>query len=109
MDYIDVAADCLINHLNNDSKILIVIDADADGFTSSSIMWLYIKRLYPDAQLEFTIHTHKQHGLDDKIDWIVDENRWNLILVPDAGSYDVSEHERIDELGIDCIVLDHHS
>lgn len=109
LDYIDIAADCLIDHLNNNSKILIVIDADADGFTSSSIMWLYIKRLYPDAQLEFTIHTHKQHGLDDKIDWIVDENRWDLILVPDAGSYDVSEHERIDELGMDCIVLDHHS
>ena len=109
MNYIEVAAECLINHLNNNSKILIVIDADADGFTSSSIMWLYIKRNYPDANLEFTIHTHKQHGLDDKIDWIVDENRWNLILVPDAGSYDVNEHARIDELGIDCIVLDHHS
>lgn len=109
LENIEEAAECLINHIQQNSRILIVIDADADGFTSSSILWLYIKRINPNANLEFTIHTHKQHGLDDKIDWIVDEDRWDLIVVPDAGSYDVEEHRRIDELGTDCIVLDHHS
>lgn len=78
-----------------------------DGFTSSSILWLYIKTIFPNAILSFTLHEHKQHGLDDKIDWIEDQN-FDLVLCPDAASYDVEEHKRLGELGIDCICLDHH-
>ena len=81
---------------------------DVDGFTSSSILWLYIKHIFPEVELEFTVHKHKQHGLDDKVDWITDEARWDLIIVPDAGSYDVEEHRALGELGMDVLVLDHH-
>lgn len=80
-----------------------------DGFTSSAILWLYVKNIYPDAKLSFTVHEHKQHGLDDKIDWIESNPDWDLVVVPDAGSYDIEEHRRLGELGIDCLVLDHHS
>lgn len=109
LNNIEAAADRLLYHLRSNHKILFIIDADADGFTSSAILWLYIKNIFPEAQLEFTVHTHKQHGLDDKIDWIADEAKWDLVLVPDAGSYNVKEHRELGELGIDCIVLDHHS
>ena len=105
---IDTAADKLLYHLRKNSKILFIVDADADGYTSSSILWLYIKHIFPDAQLEFTVHTHKQHGLDDKVDWICDEARWDLVLCPDAASYDIEEHRALGELGIDIICLDHH-
>lgn len=81
---------------------------DADGFTSSSILWLYIKHIFPKANLDFTVHEHKQHGLDDKIDWISNEAKWDLVVVPDAGSYDVEEHRILNDIGIDVIVLDHH-
>ena len=105
---IDKAAQLLLHHLRKDSKILFIVDCDADGYTSSSILWLYIKHLFPEAQLEFTVHTHKQHGLDDKVAWICDEARWDLVLVPDAGSYDIAEHLALGELGMDVICLDHH-
>ncbi len=36
-------------------------------------------------------------------------NRFYEIICPDAGSFDVGEHTRIEELGIDCLVLDHHA
>lgn len=101
-------ADMLLKHLRKGNKILFVVDCDADGFTSSSILWLYIKQIFPDAQLEFTVHTHKQHGLDDKIDWIEDECDCDLVLVPDAGSYDVEEHRRLNAIGVDCLIIDHH-
>ena len=108
LNNINQAANILLYHLRKNSKILFIIDADADGFTSSSILWLYIKHTFPEAELEFTVHEHKQHGLDDKIDWITDEARWDLVLVPDAGSYDIEEHRVLEELGIDVLVLDHH-
>lgn len=84
------------------------MDCDADGFTSSAILWLYIKHIFPEARLEFTVHEHKQHGLDDKVDWICDEAKWDLVILPDAGSYDVKEHRALGELGMDVICLDHH-
>lgn len=108
LNNIQASAEKLLYHLRKDSNILFIIDADCDGFTSSSILWLYIKHLFPEAKLEFTVHEHKQHGLDDKIDWIEDEARWDLIVVPDAGSYDVEEHRRLGELGMDVLVWDHH-
>ena len=106
---IDAAADRLLHHLRSGHSILFVVDCDCDGFTSSAILWLYIKHIFPNAKLEFTVHDHKQHGLDDKIDWIEDEARWDLVMVPDAGSYNVEEHLRLGQNGMDCIVLDHHA
>ena len=81
---------------------------DCDGFTSSAILWLYIKHIFPEANLHFMVHTHKQHGLDDKIDWLEDNPDYDLVLCPDSSSYDKEEHRRLGELGIDVIVLDHH-
>lgn len=109
LDNIELAADRLLYHLRNGSRILCVTDCDVDGYTSSAILWLYIKRICPDANLEFTVHEHKQHGLEDKIDWIEDECRWELVLVPDAGSYDVQEQLRLGQIGIDTICIDHHA
>lgn len=106
---IEQAADMLLQHLRRRSRILYIVDADCDGFTSSAILWLYVKNIYPDANLSFTVHEHKQHGLDDKIEWIEDNPNWDLVIVPDAGSYNIEEHRRLGELGIDCLVLDHHS
>lgn len=105
---IEAAADRLLYHLRKNSDILFIVDCDADGFTSSAILWLYIKHLFPEARLEFTVHEHKQHGLNDKVDWICDEAKWDLVILPDAGSYDVKEHRALGELGMDVICLDHH-
>ena len=105
---IDAAAERLLHHLRRNSDILFIVDSDCDGFTSSSILWLYIKHIFPDARLEFTLHDHKQHGLDDKVTWICDEAKWDLVICPDAASYDVEEHRALGELGMDVICLDHH-
>lgn len=109
LENIRPAADMLLRHLRRGSRILFVVDCDADGFTSSSILWLYIKSVYPDAQLIFTVHEGKAHGLEDKIEWIEDAPNYDLVICPDAASYNVEEHLRLGELGIDCLVLDHHA
>ena len=107
LNNIELAANKLLEHLNKNSHILFIVDADCDGFTSSAILWLYIKRHFPSANLDFTVHEHKQHGMDDKIDWILTQT-YHLVLAPDSSSYDVEEHKRLADAGIDCICLDHH-
>ena len=47
LDNIEAGAEMLLNHLRNNDSILIVIDQDCDGFTSSAILWLYIKAIFP--------------------------------------------------------------
>jgi len=108
LENIDLAAELLLHHLRANSKIMFVVDSDCDGFTSSSILWLYIKHIFPEANLTFTLHEHKQHGLDDKIDWLETLNDVDLVICPDSASYDIEEHERLADLNIDCLVLDHH-
>ena len=108
LEKIDLGADMLLRHLRANNKIMFIVDADADGFTSSSILWLYIKHIFPNANLDFTVHEHKQHGLDDKIDWLETLDDINLVICPDSASYDVEEHQRLADLNIDCLVLDHH-
>ena len=98
----------LLRHLRKDSSILWNIDPDADGFTSASILWLYCKHLFPNANFEFRVHEHKEHGLSDLINWVEEKTRWDLVICPDSSSYDINEHMRLGELGIDCLVLDHH-
>lgn len=108
LDNIEAAANMLLKHLKNNSNILFVVDQDADGFTSSSILWLYIKEIFPDAKLNFIVHEHKQHGLNDVILLIEDNPKYDLVICPDSASYDIKEHQRLMQLGIDCLVLDHH-
>lgn len=108
LENIDLAAELLLRHLRANSKIMFVVDSDCDGFTSSSILWLYIKHIFPEANLTFTLHEHKQHGLDDKIDWLETLNDVDLVICPDSASYDIEEHERLADLNISCLVLDHH-
>ena len=108
LDNIESAADMLLKHLREKHSILFIADCDMDGFSSSSILWLYIKNIFPEADLEFLVHEHKQHGLSDIIEIIEDNPKYHLVVVPDAGSYDVEYHKRLLDLGIDCLVLDHH-
>lgn len=108
LNNIDMAAELLLKHLRNNSHICFIVDADADGFTSSSILWLYIKNIFPEADLTFTVHEHKQHGLNDKIDWLIEDEQFDLVIVPDAGSFDIKEHQMLHEINTDVICLDHH-
>ena len=108
LNNIEKGRDLLVKHLKANSKILFVIDCDADGFTSSSILWLYIKSVYPQANLFFTVHEEKQHGLEDKIDWLEEDEHYDLVILPDASSYDVEYHQRLEMVGTDVLCIDHH-
>ena len=108
LDNIEAAALLLLKHLRGNSHICMVVDADCDGYTSASIMWLYIKSIFPDADLTFTVHEHKQHGLNDKIDWLIEDHQFDLVIAPDAASFDIKEHRMLHEIGTDVIALDHH-
>ena len=108
LDNIKEGAEMLLKHLRKGNRICIIVDADADGSSSSSILWLYIKKVFPSSNLDFTIHEHKQHGLEDKINWLIDDEHYDLVIVPDAGSFDGSFMQQLQDVGTEVLCLDHH-
>ena len=92
-----------------DSKILLVVDCDVDGFTSAAIIHHYIKAIAPNQEIEYILHEHKEHGLEDHIDSIINSDiHYDLIILPDSSSNDYEYHERLKEINTKCLILDHH-
>lgn len=104
LDNITTAAKCLIEHVNNNDNIFIQIDSDTDGYTSAAIIYLYIKKMKPDLNIDWRVHDGKQHGI--LVDTIPEHT--NLVIAPDSSSNDYEQHKILKERGIDVIVLDHH-
>ena len=117
-DKLKAAAALLIKTIQSNSQALVIIDSDADGFTSSAILINYLHDLFPswvENKLNYRVHDGKQHGLNDHIEWILkvtsdplDNRNYSLVILPDAGSNDTEECTRLKEHNIASIVLDHH-
>ena len=91
------------------TKILIVVDADVDGYTSGAIMYNYIKFINPEQYIDYVLHEHKQHGLSDIYESIINSDiHYDLIILPDSSSNDYIYHEELGKIGTICLVLDHH-
>lgn len=90
-------------------EIGMIVDSDADGYSSSAILTMYIKKHFPNIEIHHYFHDKKQHGITkNAIKWINDNRQISLLLVPDAGSNDYDEHKQLYENNIAVIVLDHH-
>lgn len=105
LENIHEAVLCYISHLDSGSKIHVIVDPDVDGFCSASEIIRYTKKINPEANITYSLHTQKQHGISEDIIILEDID---LLIVPDAGSNDVNQCKELHERGIDIIVLDHH-
>ena len=112
LDHMQDGAKMLIQHIANNDNAMIIVDSDADGYTSSAIFMNYFNNLFPSwvqNHVQYFIHEGKQHGLCDFIDscdWMAQDIR--LIICPDSASNDYEYHARLKEHNIDCLILDHH-
>ncbi len=107
-DNIEKARDVFVNHIKNKSIIDLLVDCDVDGFTSASNIYQYIKRINSNIEIRCFIHKGKIHGLSEFVD-VMCEDDSKLIIVPDAGSGDSRECEKLIKSGKDVIILDHHN
>lgn len=91
---IKAGADLLLDVISKNGKILIVVDSDNDGFTSSTIIYQYIKEIAPDIEINYILHEGKQHGLEDHIANLMEEGHiYDLIILPDSSSNDKEYHD----------------
>jgi single-stranded-DNA-specific exonuclease len=93
-------------------KVTIWGDFDADGITSTSVLWEGLGQFFPQyLQLDYYIpnRLRESHGLNQSgIDHLAQQET-KLIVTCDTGSTNLEEIIYAQELGIDIIVTDHHT
>lgn len=108
---LDIIASCYLNHIENEDEICFIVDCDADGYMSSSLAINFTYDLtsedYVNEKIHWFMHSGKQHGIADAMDWIT-EKKPKLLIIPDAGSNDIVFLKQLEDNGVDVIVLDHH-
>ena len=90
-------------------NILLVVDSDNDGYTSATLIYQYTHRVNCHANIDWVLHSGKEHGLADHIDMLMDKGiNYDLIILPDSSSNDAHYHDMLDEIHLPCLILDHH-
>ena len=105
------SASTLIQHIQNNDNALIIVDSDCDGFTSSAILINYLYSLFPsyvENKIHYILHSGKQHGLNDHIEELLEDNQYKLIIIPDAGTNDTIACKKLYERSKDVIIMDQH-
>lgn len=104
LDNISKSAVMVLDKIQEDKPWAIISDSDTDGVCSFAIIYQYLKRLNPEKEIQFFIHTGKQHGFSDMMDNLMDTD-WGLIIAPDSATND---GEYIEQFNCPVLVLDHH-
>lgn len=95
------------------NEIYVLVDCDADGFTSAAIIINYLYEMYRDApevlsikdRIHYILHTGKQHGLEDCVDQFPDNC---LIILPDSSTNDTIQMRQLLDRGCSIVCMDHH-
>lgn len=100
-------ASLLVKHISQNSKVMLQIDSDCDGFTSFAVFMNYLNNLFPafvQNNIVYKTHQGKSHGID--IDEIPKDTK--LVIALDASSNEYEIHQKLREAGMDILVIDHH-
>lgn len=95
--------------IENDERIVVYGDYDADGICASAILALYL------ASRGLNVHTHipdrvgEGYGLNvNSVEKLIENIMPDLIITCDCGISAVEEVELAKDLGVDILVTDHH-
>jgi single-stranded-DNA-specific exonuclease len=102
--------------IDNNEKIVIYGDFDADGIPASVVLHDFFKKVSYNNFVNYIPHRHKEGfgfhlhviealALENKADI---NHRGMLVITVDCGITDIETVKRANELGIDVIITDHH-
>lgn len=103
--YLDKAAEMIFDAIKKKKLITIVGDYDADGVTSSSIMYYVLKLLGANVKVRIPRRLSEGFGLNMNI---IEEIDSGLVITVDNGIVAFEPVKRAKEKGLDVIITDHH-
>ena len=102
------AVDLIISHIKKGNKIVIYGDYDADGVTSSVILFETLKILQAKVEVYLPDRVTEGYGLNlGAIDQIVEQG-FSLVITVDNGIRNKEEVKYAISKGLEVIVTDHH-
>lgn len=105
----DKATQRIFFALNNKERICIYGDYDADGVTSTALLYSYLDEIGADVTYYIPSRETEGYGMNNSAVDKISQTNTKLIITVDNG---ISAGEQIDyakSLGIDTIVTDHHT
>lgn len=106
----DKAAKRLLTALIQGESIVIYGDYDVDGVTSSALIWRYFKEAF-GAELNVYIpqRLREGYGLNKQAISHLADRGTQLLVTVDNGSSAIEEVKHAQALGLDVIIIDHHT
>lgn len=104
----DKAAARITRAVDNMEKITVYGDYDADGVTSTAMLYSYLETRGADVIFYIPQREGEGYGMNIGAVEYLKEQGVSLIVTVDNGISSVQEVARANELGIDVVVTDHH-
>lgn len=104
----DKAAERVRRAIDTKEKILIYGDYDADGVTSTALLYLYLKSENADVITYIPDRNSEGYGLNLDAVKEISEKGVKLIITVDNGISAFNEADYISSLGMDLVITDHH-
>ncbi len=109
MKGMDKSIERIFKAIDNDEKIIIFSDYDADGIPGAVVLHDFFKKIGFNNFENYIPHRVLEgFGLNDEAIDEFAKKGVKLIITVDCGIADIEESKKIKELDIDLIVTDHH-
>lgn len=101
-------ADRILSAIDNDELICAYGDYDADGVTSTALLYSYLETVGANAMYYIPSRETEGYGMNKGAIDILAEKGMKLIVTVDNGIAAVEEIDYANSLGIDTVITDHH-
>lgn len=105
----EIAINCLAKAISEQKLIAIFGDYDADGLTSTAILYLTIKKLGGNVIYYIPERSKEGYGLNNEAIKLLHSQGTELILACDNGTSCYQQVEYANSLGLEVVIVDHHS
>jgi len=111
MTDLPLAAELLKSHLDKGEKLFIIGDYDVDGMTSSAILYLGLKQLYPQGDIHVRIPERITDGYGFSVDIAreIISDGCQIVMTCDNGIREFDTASFLKTQGIPMIITDHHA
>jgi single-stranded-DNA-specific exonuclease len=99
----------IIKALQHKERIMIFGDDDIDGITSTYILFDFFSKLgFQDHYAYIPNRILESHGMQEGFLTEVQERKISLVITVDGGISAVAQVDRLNKLGCDVVITDHH-
>ncbi len=108
LPFMKEAVNLTIKHIKQGTKICIYGDYDADGITSSALLFSLLGSIGAKAEVYIPDRVTEGYGLNKEAIKEVKDQGSGLIITVDSGIRNKQEVEYARDLGLDVLITDHH-